>query len=319
MARNRCLRLVRLYTRYSPIRRGTSRLAALGRRWCGAPPPEVVRARDGRRFEVDLSSGMCDTLYFRGEYEPAVTGVVRKVVSAGDVCIDAGANFGWYTTLLARLVGPIGGVHAFEPVPEVYAWLERNVALSGHDPHVHLVRAALGDGLQPEVTLYLFEEMSLGHTSLRPGRRTPSRVTTAPMITLDEYLISAGVGAVAFIKADIEGAELALIAGADRVLAQPLPPIWVIEMARETSEGFGYRPDAIVSHLRARAPYRFFAIDEHDGQLIEIEGFAAREVGANVLCVPPGRDACLSRFRIRPKRPDDFSPDRYPGRFVDDL
>jgi FkbM family methyltransferase len=312
------LRFVRLYTRYSPIARGKSRLAALGLRWFGTPPPVIVRARDGRRFEADLSSGMCDTLFFRGEYEPAVTDAVRKVVSAGDVCIDVGANFGWYTTLLARLAGPGGAVHAFEPVPDVYAWLQRNVALSGDGPHVHLVRAALGDGSQREVTLYLFEEMSLGHTSLRPGQRTPSRVVTAPLMTLDEYIAQAGAGPVSFIKADVEGAELAMVSGADRVLAQPVPPIWVIEMARETSEKFGHRPDAIVSHLRARAPYRFFAIDDLDGQLIEIEGFAPREIGANVLCVPRGRDACLSRFRMRPKRPDDFSPELYPGRFADD-
>jgi len=312
------LRLVRLYTRYSPVARGKSRIAAIARRWFGTPSIGIVRARDGRRFEADLSSGMCDTLFFQGEYEPAVTRAVEQVVAPGDICVDIGANFGWYTTLLARLAGPTGHVHAFEPVPDVFAWLERNVALSRGGAPVHLVRAALGDGSQDEVTLYLFEQMTLGHTSLLPGRHTPSRVVTAPLMTLDNYLAEAQVGPVSFIKADVEGAELAMLAGADRVLAQRVAPIWVIEMARETSEKFGYRPDAIIAHLRARVPYRFFAIDDRDGELIEVQGFAPREIGANVLCVPPGREACLSRFRMRPRRPEDFSPDLYPGRFADD-
>ena len=43
-----------------------------------------------------------------GVYEPVETRVVMACVSEGDIAVDVGANIGWYTTLLSRLVGPRG-------------------------------------------------------------------------------------------------------------------------------------------------------------------------------------------------------------------
>jgi hypothetical protein len=85
------------------------------------PGEVLVSTVDGARMYADLSTGMCESLYFLGEYEPGVSNVIREVVRPGQVCLDLGANFGWYTTLLHRLTGPGGEVHAFEPVPEFRA------------------------------------------------------------------------------------------------------------------------------------------------------------------------------------------------------
>ena len=62
----------------------------------------------------------------------------------GDVALDIGGNFGWYTTLLSRAVGPGGQVHAFEPRPETYEVLKKNCELNGAS-NVTLNRFALGE------------------------------------------------------------------------------------------------------------------------------------------------------------------------------
>jgi hypothetical protein len=52
---------------------------------------------------------------FSQEDEPEFA-VVERLVKPGDRVIDAGASYGFYTYLLARLVGENGRVFAFEPV-----------------------------------------------------------------------------------------------------------------------------------------------------------------------------------------------------------
>jgi hypothetical protein len=75
----------------------------------------TIAARDGRRFIIDRREpqyrmGLLDL----GTFEPAETKAVSAQIRFGFTIIDAGANFGWYTTLFSRLTGPSGQVHAFD-------------------------------------------------------------------------------------------------------------------------------------------------------------------------------------------------------------
>src|SRR5262245_33079559 len=63
---------------------------------------------------------------------------VQSVVEPVDLALDIGANVGWYTVLLSRLVGPTGSVHAFEPVPataEILAHVVRGLHLQNVRVH----------------------------------------------------------------------------------------------------------------------------------------------------------------------------------------
>lgn len=306
ITRRAAAQLIRLYTRHTPVARGKYRLASFARLLLGTPPREIVRAVDGRRLYADLASGMCDGLYFLGEYERAITAIVRALVRPGDVCLDVGANFGWYTTLLASLAGPGGSVHAFEPVPDIFAWLQDNVRLAGDPPSVHLIRAAVGDTAEAEVPLYVFADLPVGHTSMRAADRAVAATVSAPVCVLDDYVVDRRLEPIAFVKVDVEGAELGVLRGASRLLAQAVPPIWIIEMARNTAAGFGYQPQDLIDHLQSRADYTFFAIDERTTELMAITRFAAEDIGANTLCLPAARQDLLRRFRTRPRRADDF-------------
>jgi FkbM family methyltransferase len=310
-------RLIRFYVRYSPLARGKQRLAMIGRRLRGAALPEVVRTSDGRRLEADLSSGMCDQVYFGLDYEPGVTRVARSVVKPGDVCMDVGANFGWYTTLFATLAGPTGQVHAFEPLPAVFEWLGRNVALLESAALTRIVRAAVAAEGRASANIYLSRNAPMSHASLEAGSNDAAAIATSPVVTLDDYLKTQSIGPVDVVKVDAEGAERAVLEGAAGLFSQPAPPIWIIEMSRETSARFGYRPHDLLEWMRARAAYSFFAIEDQSGRLIDIDHFAPRDVGANVLCVPAQRADIVRGLKRRRRRPEDFSPDAYPGRFAD--
>src|SRR2546427_3878451 len=58
--------------------------------------------------------------------------VVKKIVKKGDTVLDLGANIGYWTCLLADLVGVTGRVFAFEPSPYNFQLLKKNVEMNGY-------------------------------------------------------------------------------------------------------------------------------------------------------------------------------------------
>lgn len=280
------LRAVRLYTFNTPVRKGKYRafLTALG--CCRVPHTAMpVKLRDGRRFVADLTTGMENTLYFLGEYEPAISRITSALVESGDVCVDVGANFGWYTILMAAQCGPAGQVHAFEPVPSIYAELEGNVALNRRLSPVFLNQLALADR-EATKEIHTFADIPSGHASFSPGRSIVAETLACEVAPLDHYLETHEVTHVDFLKVDIEGAEMMFLEGASRLFNQPEPPIILMEMARETTEHFGYLPDALVKYIAEHGDYEFYAVDEERGTVYEIEDFGPNDIGANVFCMP---------------------------------
>jgi FkbM family methyltransferase len=258
----------------------------------------LARTVDGRRLLTPLSSDSGLLLYFLGEYEPAITDVVRRVVRSGDTCLDIGANLGWYTTLLSRLVQPHGSVHAFEPLPSAFRLLEENVELNPCSSTVLLNAVALGERAA-EVDLHVFSDLPDGHASLSDLGRDDASVSSVKLVTLDSYLEERGIGDVAFVKADLEGSERSMLEGATRLFAQARPPIFEIEMALATSRGFGYQPNDLIDFFNARGAFDFYAIDERRSTLMEFEAFPAGHIGANVLCIPKN-DYPERRARLGP-------------------
>ena len=285
------LRTVRLYTYNTPVAKGKYRLFLSALKLVGRVPDNlVVPTRDGRRFAVDLSTGMQSTVFFLGEYEKAVSDIVEQLIieNGCKIFLDVGANFGWYTSLFQKYAGRSGQVHSFEPVPSTFENLQRNHDLMGRPTNVRINNLALGDE-ETDLTINLFEGFPTGHASLSTQGRDDATPFKCQMITLDSYLESNNVRDVDFVKVDIEGAELGFLRGAERLFKQPKPPIWLMEMALNQSRNFGYLPDDLIKFMAERADYDFFKIDEPNAKLIKIEGFANDDIGANVICIPKGK------------------------------
>lgn len=278
-----------MWTRYAPIARGRDRLAALAIAGTRLPPASVTcRTVDGRRLTVDPACHTYRSVYFKGTYEPAVSALVTRLLRPGDVCLDVGANIGWYTTLCARCVAPSGTVHAFEPQADTFEALRRNVALLPKaSAAVVLNDCALGDR-QGDARVHVFAELPNGHTSLGDFGRADATPQACELTTVDAYLARRGGPPVTFVKLDIEGSELSCLRGAGRLFAQAVPPLWIVEMALATTRGFGYTPNDLVRCFRDRGVFDFYTIDEIDGALTALDGFAPHHPGAYVLCVPRG-------------------------------
>lgn len=71
--------------------------------------------------------GIGSQLLRRGGREPEQTFVVKGTLRPGMVAFDLGANVGYYTVMMAKLVGARGRVYAVEPFPENFRLLAENV------------------------------------------------------------------------------------------------------------------------------------------------------------------------------------------------
>jgi hypothetical protein len=90
--------------------------------------------------------------------------------------IDGGAYLGFYTVLAARRVGPAGTVFAFEPDPQSFGMLRRNIGENGFEDRVIALRdrcANVDDALGARPVDLVRLELEGGEVAaLRGMRRT---------------------------------------------------------------------------------------------------------------------------------------------------
>lgn len=155
--------------------------------------------------------------------EAAVCRRILEETASSDplVLCDVGANKGQFLSLVLReLEGRSVQVHAFEPGAETFAVLTQNV---GHRPNLHLNRLALGD--KPGTGTLHYGEAGSGLASLTRRRLDHfglpfDRSESVPVETLDNYCARSGVERIDWLKLDVEGHELEVLKGAERLLAE---------------------------------------------------------------------------------------------------
>ncbi|MBB6075109.1 FkbM family methyltransferase [Streptomyces paradoxus] len=199
---------------------------------------------------------------------------IGEFVAPGDVCLDIGAEYGLYTWTLAALAGPSGWVHSVEPLPGPARWLSTCACLLGcRNVIVH--RTALG-ARPGHGTLSLPRRRGLpvhGRAFLTQGASGPgpnsefrtSRPVRTTVLTLDQLVGRAGIEKLSFVKADVEGAELAVLAGGQETLRRCRPTL-LLEIESRHLDKYGARPADVVSHLQ---DFGYGLHRQHRGRWVE--------------------------------------------------
>ncbi len=156
-----------------------------------------------------------------GVYDLTVAETLARLTDPGETAIDAGANVGLMSSLLARAVGPGGRVTSFEPHPLIFDTLARNVALWREQEDVTVVEARPAAVSSTAATMALTVDadtfaLNKGTASLEHvGGANATQVQT---VRLDgEFTEPIGV-----LKLDVEMHELAALEGAEALLSRHL-------------------------------------------------------------------------------------------------
>ncbi len=149
---------------------------------------------------------------FKAYADRAERRLLRSVLSAGSVVVDAGANIGIYSQFLSRCVGATGVVHAFEPSPENFRRLQSAACKLAN---VRLSQAAVGE-CSGKTELYLSDKLNVDHRTYATEGDL-RRAIQIDIVALDDFFEPGQ--RVDLIKMDIQGYELHALRGANRVLA----------------------------------------------------------------------------------------------------
>lgn len=234
--------------------------------------------RDGCAFHASADKrSISSTQYSHGDYEPHETRLMADVVSRGWTVVDVGANFGWHAVHLAKLVGSEGRVIAFEPIPGSYQELTANRELNGCE-NLEIANLALGN-VDGTVSFFL-PSIHLGAGAASQFLDRGERVQVQ-MRRLDDFLDQHGVTRVDFVKADIEGGELNLLKGAERLFDRCRPAI-LIENVDVHCRRFGHTPQDVVEFFTGRG-YRGRYVDSR-GALVPFD--EARPPNGNFYFTP---------------------------------
>ncbi len=209
--------------------------------------------------------------YVSGGYEQDLVRYLVTTIQPGMVCVDVGANVGYFTLLMASLVGTSGRVVAFEPTASTCRVLRDNVRLNGFR-HVNVEELALSnyDGVLPfREGPAGFDVYNTAGTITHPSAAHIAFASSAVnCTTLDRYLNRIGIERINLIKIDVEGSELSVLEGMEDMLRRNPQLRLIIEFADQTTRGFGYRARDIGAWLLERG-LRLSMISAH-GELAPV-------------------------------------------------
>lgn len=191
-----------------------------------------VKLPNGRLLKIEASSEewIPTQLFWRGwqGYEPEMTGLFYGLAESATTVLDVGAHAGFYS-LLAALANPHARVFAFEPMPRVFASLERNVKLNKLE-NVRCFSVAVGATNETQEFYFPDQEQPIS-SSLRSDMLLATFPADAikhvpvSVVTLDQFVAEQGIPHVDLIKLDTERTEHEVLAGAREVLQRDHPDI----------------------------------------------------------------------------------------------
>ncbi len=147
---------------------------------------------------------------------------VREAGLTGSTVIDIGANKGVFSIYMSRAAGPHGHLLAFEAQPELGKHLQ-DVKQSFALDNMIIVNKGLSSR-HGTLTMRRSEAGS-GMASFHSRATTGLDEIEIPVITLDDYISEHPIGPVSFIKCDVEGHELEVFRGAQKLLVRDMPTL----------------------------------------------------------------------------------------------
>jgi FkbM family methyltransferase len=190
-----------------------------------------------------------------GVYESGVTQYFADNINPSDNCLDIGANYGYYTCLMARLA-PQGKTIGIEPNGPLFDLTRDNIHINSLQMIADAVHGAVSDQ-SGKLTLYR-RPTRTGNTSIavvsealveKLGEPAPEAFEVDSM-SIDDLQRSLG-GKIDMIKIDVEGAEPLAFRGMTQTLAANPNLKIVMEWSRGQIRGAGFDVSEFVAALGA--------------------------------------------------------------------
>ena len=244
-------------------------------------------AGSGRRGEVQLANGLRINVdvgdSFGAEFavghlnESDLLDAVTANIPDGAKIVDVGANFGLYALHSAWAAGPASRVVAFEPLSSAGGLLLQNVDANALSGQITFVASAVG-ARRGKANFYIAEDGAF--SGLHDTKRSRLAETIeVPVVSLDASPEVTKLGAIDFLKVDVEGHEGSVLAGARKLMERSEQLLAVLEFSHKNLTETGRTQ--IISALQGFSEAGF-QIWLHDDKGVRAAGSIADELGGEL-------------------------------------
>jgi FkbM family methyltransferase len=168
----------------------------------------------GKKWIVGSGNHGC----WLGSYEAQKVKAFADALMGKRVVYDLGANVGYYSLIASVRLGRIGHVIAFEPDVRNISFFRRHLSLNDIN-NVQIVDAAVSD--QPGTAGFHQEP---GRSM---GRLSDDGSVSVRTVALDDFIRESHAPAPEVMKIDVEGAEMRVLRGAEHILCELQPLIFL--------------------------------------------------------------------------------------------
>ena len=219
----------------------------------------------GIKMYADIQSTELGAGCIHGYHEKGETELFKKIVKEGMIIVDLGANIGYYTLIAAKIVGERGRVYAFEPEPNNYHLLVKNIEVNGCNNVIPVQKAVSN---QSGVTKLLLAPRTTGAHRINDPNYGKGSIEVET-VALDEFFKDKE-SRIDVIKMDVVGAEIATLQGMREILKRNNELKIIGEFYREFIRRSGYSPEDGLDEL-IRDGFKLYHINDLKGEITPID------------------------------------------------
>lgn len=174
--------------------------------------------------------GFATHVMHSGIWEMPLTEFMVRTIKPKMRVLDIGANYGYYSLLMADLVQGDGLCQTFEPNPKVAQLLKRSLSVNGFESRSRVWEIALSNSNEDSVNFFVpHNEPKNGHlvADVDDARLNDGYFTKVAMRSPNS--LASELGRIDFMKIDAEGAEIHIIDSMRDILREQRP-VMVVEV-----------------------------------------------------------------------------------------
>jgi FkbM family methyltransferase len=217
---------------------------------------------------ANINEDVGRSIWLESEYEPVETAFWIRNIRPNDVCVDVGANIGYFTLLFSSLTAPAGRVFSFEPVQSNVRLMKASIELN-QIKNVQVESIALAD--RDGATEFSVSTDGAYSSLVNTGRKAEAAKVQICMERFETYARKNDIDKIDILKVDVEGAEGLVIAGMGRFLerSSASPRIIQLELTDDNCAAYNMTAqsiaDTVVNH-----GYKMFVVDTLSASLKRI-------------------------------------------------
>ena len=222
-----------------PLLLPISKVVELICKFLGRDRPMIAKTFWGDPMRVNFPEMVSCFIYRYGYFEEDLTEIFINNLNEGDVFLDIGTHFGYYSMLGSHIVGSTGAVHSFEPTLSTFRVAKSNLDAMSNVRINNIAAWSKSESLIIKdygTQFSAFNSLFTAKLTDDISSRLTFKENKVDAVSIDQYVADNDIRP-NFVKIDAENAEYDILIGMRKTL-QEIRPLVSLEVGDVTAGDF---------------------------------------------------------------------------------